>query len=214
VEACHRERQEERQDDVEDREAPEEVEERGGREHRAGGEPGAGAEAARAEPDRRRDRRHRGARGRHAGRRLVGAGHLVGERRQPVAERRLLHVDEAVAPGDEPVAGGHHLARDLRILPLVGLEERCAPEAAEEEPAGGDEECHRRDAHAGRHAVAIAVRRGTGKRATAWAGLAARGTVVGTVAAFRRLSTAPDDADRHRTRHPACRAGRTRALRA
>ena len=52
---------------------------------------------------------------------VAHAEHVVGCGRDPVLERGLFEVLDAVQPWRDPVAGYRHFARDLRVATFVGV---------------------------------------------------------------------------------------------
>src|SRR5439155_25589063 len=63
---------------------------------------------------------------------------LVRHGRRPVLQRRLLEVLQAVEMRRDPVTAREHLARDLGVAALVGIEERADLQGRE--PGGGGED--------------------------------------------------------------------------
>jgi len=133
VPAVGGERDEEREEDVEDARAPEHLEELGGAERDRGEE----RRARRQEAPRERPREEQRARGREPRDEAPGveaeAGGLA-EGREPEEERRLLRVDLAVQVGDEVLVEDEHLARYLGVARLVGV-----PEVAQAERRQADQ---------------------------------------------------------------------------
>src|SRR6185437_334533 len=54
----------------------------------------------------------------------VRADQLLGYRGGPVLQRRLLEVLHPIEPRGHPIAAAQHLARDLAVAALVGVEQR------------------------------------------------------------------------------------------
>ena len=74
---------------------------------------------------------------------FADAERLERERRHPIWKRGLLEVLEAVVARRHPVAGGHHLAGDLGVAPLVGAEQMARVEG--QKPDAGDRHDHAPD---------------------------------------------------------------------
>ncbi len=77
---------------------------------------------------------------------VVFAKQCIGRRRGPVLQNRLLEVFDAIEPRRHPVAAGEHLARDLGVAPLVGLEQVAVLQV--HEPSEGEQYRHQQDFHA------------------------------------------------------------------
>ena len=122
------------------------------RRHQARAEPRRDPPARQREGVEREDRDQRRERAHRARRRLADAEGAVGECDQPVVARGLLAVGLEVERGQEEAAEavpGRHLACDLGVPRLVGVEERVAAEVLEEERAG-DQRQQGRAAHGAR----------------------------------------------------------------
>ena len=66
------------------------------------------------------------------------AEHGVGGRRGPVLQRGLFEIFEAVQTRRDPVAARHHLARDLGVAPLVGVDQFAVFEIGEPDETEDD----------------------------------------------------------------------------
>src|SRR5205814_6708056 len=93
--------------------------------------PGGRAEDPVAEADDEQDAGESGERRPKPRSPVVHAEQLEETRGGPVLQRRLLEVLEAVEARRDPVAGGDHLARNLRVARFVRLVERAQPQRAE-----------------------------------------------------------------------------------
>ena len=56
-------------------------------------------------------------------------------RRRPIHQRRLLEINHPIKPRRHIVTARHHLARDLRVAPFVGIAQRITPQAKEKQGA-------------------------------------------------------------------------------
>jgi len=81
--------------------------------------------------------------------------------RRPVLQRRLLEVLQVIEPRRDPVTAREHLARDLGVTALVGIEQR--PHLQGREPGGAEDDhaasepAARRPPHVTDHAAAVAL---------------------------------------------------------
>ena len=124
-ECRQRARHVQRQAHVQRQQLPQDHEQQHAREHRRSPESCRRRPRAASRPVRRRASRPRPrARCRARAANSVSPNRAQRQRRCPVLQRRLFDVREAVQMRDNPVAAREHLARNLRIAPLVRIEQR------------------------------------------------------------------------------------------
>ena len=149
------ERHPERQQSVEDQHPPHAGEARRHREEQASPEGAPFADEPAAEEVRDEDRRlHR--EGRHQPRRPRGdAEDAIAGEDEPVEEGRLVEIRLVEQRRDEPVSAGQHLARNLGVASLVGLEEP-EVETRIQEQRRHDDEQRQREARGGDRVAGVA----------------------------------------------------------